>query len=111
VTHDLDQPDAVERALGDEVAIIYKHSPRCASAGLAAAEVARFAERHPDVPVYRLDVVRHRALARAVAARLAVRHESPQVILLRRGQVVWTASHAAVDAAGLEAQLRAASAA
>jgi bacillithiol system protein YtxJ len=107
----LDRPDAVDRAAAAEVAVIYKHSPRCGSSKTAELEVGRFAERHPDVPVYQLDVVRHRALARGIAERLDVRHESPQVILLRRGRVAWVGSHGEVDATAIEAQVRACSAA
>jgi len=107
----MDRPDAMDRAAAAEVAVIYKHSPRCASATTAELEVGRFAEHHPDVPVYQLDVVRHRALARSVAQRLDVRHASPQVILLRRGRVVWAGSHGEVEATAIEAQVRAGSAA
>ena len=103
----MDRPDAMDRAAAAEVAVIYKHSPRCASAKTAEREVGRFAERHPDVPVYQLDVVGQRALARSIAERLEVRHQSPQVILLRRGRVVWAGSHAEVDAATLEDHVRA----
>ena len=101
----LDRPDAVDRAAAAEVAVIYKHSPRCGSSKTAELEVGRFAERHPDVPVYQLDVVRHRALARSIAERLDVRHQSPQVILLRRGQVVWSGSHGEVEAGAIEARV------
>jgi len=107
----LDGPDAMDRAAVAEIAVVYKHSPRCASSKTAELEVGRFAERHPDVPVYQLDVVRHRALARSLAERLDVRHASPQVILLRRGRVVWAGSHGEVDAATLEDHVRAGSAA
>jgi bacillithiol system protein YtxJ len=107
----LDDAGLLASAAAAEVAVIYKHSPRCGSSRVAESEVGRFAERHPDVPVYRVDVVRHRALARDIAQRLGVRHASPQAILLRRGRVVWTGSHGEVDAEVIEAQLRAASAA
>jgi bacillithiol system protein YtxJ len=102
----LDRPAAVDRAAAAELAVIYKHSPRCESSKTAELEVGRFAERHPDVPVYQVDVVRHRALARSIAERLDVRHQSPQVILLRRGRVVWSGSHAEVEAGAIEAQVR-----
>jgi bacillithiol system protein YtxJ len=105
----LDDPAGLDRAVQSAVAVIYKHSPRCGSALFALEAVERFAARHPDVPVFQVDVVGHRALARAIAARLDVRHESPQVILLRQGRPVWVASHGQVDADALEAQLRAAS--
>jgi len=39
------------------------------------------------------DVRRAHALSRAVAERTGVRHESPQVIVPRRGRAGWSASH------------------
>lgn len=81
--------------------MIYKHSPRCGVSLNAADEVRRFAGSATEVPVYVVDVVRDRELAREVERRLGVRHESPQVILLRDGDAVWDASHRAVTARAL----------
>jgi bacillithiol system protein YtxJ len=101
-----DEP-TLERAAAEPVAVIYKHSTRCASSRMAEEEVGRFAGRHPDVPVYRVDVVRDRRLARRIAERLGVTHASPQAIVLRRGRVVWAGSHGEVDADRLVEQIRA----
>jgi bacillithiol system protein YtxJ len=40
-----------------------------------------------------IEVQRARALSSEIATRLGVAHESPQVIVLRNGQVIWSASH------------------
>jgi bacillithiol system protein YtxJ len=57
-----------------------------------------FARQHPDVPVYQVDVTRHRVLAREIASRLGIPHESPQAILVQSGIPVWHESHFAVTA-------------
>ncbi len=57
-----------------------------------------FVREHPDVPVFLVDVLGSRPLSQALAARLGVRHESPQVILLHAGIAAWHASHSAVTA-------------
>jgi bacillithiol system protein YtxJ len=44
-----------------------------------------------DIPL--IDVRRAHALSRAVEERTGVRHESPQVIVPRRGRAGWSASH------------------
>lgn len=67
-----------------------------------------FALAHPAVPIYLLDVVTRRVLSGQLAARLAVRHESPQVILLRPGAICWTGSHHQITAAQLAGQVEAA---
>jgi bacillithiol system protein YtxJ len=107
VIRDLDDAALADEAVAAEVAVIYKHSPRCGSSLVAEAEVKRFADRHPEVPVYRVDVLGHRALSRSLAQRLHVRHESPQVILLRNGAVAWVGSHGHVDADALATHLEA----
>lgn len=99
-------PLADERQLADALAapraVIYKHSPRCGVCVAAEREVTFFAEGHPNVPVYWLDVIGHQALARTVARVLEVAHESPQIILLAGGRAVWSASHWEVRAQDLE---------
>ncbi len=66
----------------------------------------RFVRDHPDVPVFLVDVLGSRPLSQALAARLGVRHESPQVILLHAGAAGWNGSHSAVTAAALAENLR-----
>ena len=50
----------------------------------------------------------HRDVSNAVATRLGVRHETPQALLVRDGQVIWTASHFRVTAQAVAAALAAA---
>jgi bacillithiol system protein YtxJ len=76
-----------------DVAILYKHSTRCPTSWSAKREVERFLERSSGTPVYIVDVVKDRSLSRWIAEVLDVRHESPQAILLRSGQVITHVSH------------------
>ena len=67
----------------------------------ALGEVQRFMAEHPAIPVYLVDVIAQRPLSREIAARLGIRHESPQAILFRQGAAAWHASHDAVTAEAL----------
>jgi bacillithiol system protein YtxJ len=52
-------------------------------------------------------VVQHsRSVSNAIAERTGIRHESPQAILLKGGEVVYHASHYDVTAEDIEAGLR-----
>jgi bacillithiol system protein YtxJ len=84
-----------------DVALIYKHSPRCGVSLAAVSEVRRFMAAEPAVPVYVVDVVRDRPVARAIERHFGIGHESPQAILLRSGVPVWNGSHRAVTVAAL----------
>lgn len=92
------EADQLDVVLAEPVAVLYKHSPLCGSSAAAARQVRAFMDAHPGVPVYLLDVIRHRPLAREVTRRLGVHHESPQALVLNAGEVVWTGSHGAVTA-------------
>ena len=91
----------LESALAEPVAVLYKHSPLCGLSAIAAGQVRTFLEAGAGAPVYVLDVIRERKLAREVERRLGIRHESPQAIVLRDGKAVWHASHRGVTAEAL----------
>ncbi len=97
----------LDEALARPLAILFKHSPRCGISAAAHAEIDRFVEAHPDVPVYRIDVLEARPLSNAVAERFGIVHQSPQAILCRDGRAVWDASHYSVTAARLDEQVKA----
>ena len=59
-----------------------------------------------DARVLLIDVRRFHGLGREVARRTGVRHESPQVIVLRDGVAVWAADHRDVAAEGIAEALR-----
>ena len=92
----------LEAPLQAPLAVVFKHSTRCGLSASALIEVRQFAACHPTIPVYLLDVIADRALARHVAQRLGVRHESPQAIVLAHGRVRWHGSHSRVSAAAME---------
>ncbi len=54
-----------------------------------------------DVPL--VDVRRAHDVSDEIARRTGVRHESPQVIVLRDGRAVWSASHGAITAGAVRA--------
>lgn len=93
----------LEQALREPVALLFKHSTRCGISTAALIEVRQYAESRPGIPVYLLDVIEDRALARRVAARVGVPHESPQAILLAQGAAIWSVSHFEVSASAVEA--------
>jgi monothiol bacilliredoxin len=91
-THDYDS------LVSRELSIIFKHSHTCPISLFAHREVSRFCETWPGAPVYLISVRRNRDVARHVAERTGVQHESPQVVVLRRGDVLAAASHDAITA-------------
>lgn len=83
--------------------LLYKHSFRCGTSLVAREEMEAFAAARPDVPVFQLDVLAQRSVSQALATLLRVRHASPQAILLRNHQPVWSATHSRITASALNA--------
>ena len=50
-----------------------------------------------SVDIYYFDLIRNRQLSNEIAERTNVRHESPQLIVLKSGKVVCHFSHMAID--------------
>lgn len=86
--------------LAAPLAVLYKHSPICPTSGVAYEEMLAF-RRRSRVPVYLVDVIKHRPLSRALAERIGVVHESPQAIVLRDGVATWHRSHYDIQADAL----------
>jgi bacillithiol system protein YtxJ len=80
--------------------VLFKHDPYC---GVSAAAHEEMEELEGEVVL--LDVSRQHELKKQVVERTGVRHESPQVIVLRGGQVAWSASHFKITAAAVRKAL------
>ncbi len=89
-----------------DLAMLYKHSPTCGVCTAALREVETFLRQFPDAKVYIVDVLAQRSLSQRIAARAGVLHESPQVILFRRGKPEWNASHYGITAAALAEEFK-----
>ena len=100
-----DPADAASLLKGDAPRLIFKHSPTCGISTKAYTEVSMFADEHPDVPVFLVDVIAQRALSRQLAVELAFPHASPQVILVADGRPFWSASHGGVTWRAIERAL------
>ena len=92
------EPEAWARAFAEEPELlIYKHPPACWAGVRAARELTALLQEDPALPLWWVDVVGERALSNQLAAMFGVRHESPQALLLRRGELVWSGSHGSVS--------------
>jgi len=84
--------------LTEPLAIVFKHSMTCGISARADGEAERFLSDHPDHRIYKVDVHRARPLSNYIENHTGIRHESPQLLVLRHGEVVWHGSHGSVTA-------------
>lgn len=73
--------------------LIFKHSTRCSISAMAKNRFEREWVDNPKIPVYYLDLLKHRDISDAIADRLSVNHESPQVLVVKNGKCIYHASH------------------
>lgn len=86
--------------------MLIKHSTRCPISAEAYDAFMKHVqvEALPGVRYALVLVVEHRPVSNAVAEDTGVKHESPQVLLLKSGVPVWTTSHRQITAAALREQ-------
>ena len=92
VTRAQDFMQLLERSLERPV-VIFKHSTTCFISASAYDEMKKF-----EGEVVLVEVQRARELSREIEKQTGVPHESPQVLILEKGTVVWNASHRKVKA-------------
>ena len=96
--------DALEQALArsaDAPVVLFKHSTTCPISSAAYEQMARVAS---DVAL--VVVQRAREVSNEIASRTGIRHESPQAIVVRNGEAVWSASHFDITAKAVEKAVR-----
>ncbi len=76
--------------------LIFKHSTRCAISSMVIKRLERQWSETEMVP-YFLDLISYRDVSNLIASSLNVTHQSPQVILLRNGEVIHHTSHNDID--------------
>lgn len=87
--------------------LIFKHSTTCpiSSTALNRLERSWKEEEVPEVSIYFLDLLRFRNLSQAIAHKYGVDHESPQVLLIKSGNAVYSESHFGINFQDLKEQL------
>ena len=74
--------------------VIFKHSTRCIISKMVLKNFEDEWAALPDnADVLFLDLLQFRELSNALAEQLHVKHESPQVIVVRNGKAIYHASH------------------
>lgn len=105
-THNLPEIDSIEDCasiMNGELVVLFKHSPTCPVSWMAHREVLQYQSSQPDIPIYLVSVRRRREVARHIADQTGIQHESPQIIVLRRGAVIAWASHDEITAEAIGA--------
>ena len=80
--------DRLEAHSDQTPVVLFKHDTTCHISAAAYREMSQLGEE-----IALVDVGQHDDVAQAIESRTGIKHESPQVLVLIRGQAVWSASH------------------
>ncbi|WP_425389706.1 bacillithiol system redox-active protein YtxJ [Ekhidna sp.] len=91
---DLNEVDEVSK---NKPVLLFKHSTRCSISAMSLSRFERGYQGESPFELYFLDLIAHRDVSNQVAEKYAVRHESPQAILIKNGKAVFDSSHMGIN--------------
>ena len=99
----LEQLDSIKKESYDQLVLIYKHSTRCGISSMVLNRLERdWSKDLITIKTYYLDLIAFRNVSNAIAEVFKVYHESPQVLLIKDGEVIFDASHSSISAESLK---------
>ncbi len=105
--HDTVRTDQLIAATDVHPLLLFKHSRTCGTSMQAFEELEAFlADADPRLTCALVTIQTDRAVSDHIASRFGLRHQSPQAILVRAGEVAWTASHFRITAEALARAVR-----
>ncbi|MCG2616893.1 bacillithiol system redox-active protein YtxJ [Terrimonas sp. NA20] len=76
--------------------VIFKHSIRCSISSVIKNRLDK--EQAPDTADFHyLDLITYRPLSNAIAEQFKITHESPQVLVIWKGECIYDDSHMAIN--------------
>ena len=107
VLRSTDELEALIEASRGRVIVIFKHSLTCPVSSAALREYESFLEAQDGGTdgFSLIEIQKNRDVSNHLSELSWVRHESPQALVLKDGEVSWHASHWAITAASLSQAL------
>lgn len=92
------------KQIPEDIYFIFKHSSTCGMSALAHQVVSE-AKDSLSYPIYKLIVQKDRPSSIEVAEHFGIRHESPQLILVKNDNAIWNASHGSISPSSIRLAL------
>jgi len=98
---------AARNSSKDKTVVVLKHSTTCPVSANALREFESYLadKPEPDADYYLVKVIESRPVSNQIAEDTGIKHESPQIICLKKQQPYWSASHWSVTKAHMSAVL------
>jgi len=83
--------------------LFFKHSTRCSISSMALSRFEQNAEQLNEIcDLYFINLLEFRQISNKLEEISNVMHQSPQVIVLKNNEVIYTETHSSIDAKGIE---------
>lgn len=102
---DLGQLNEIVDLSNNQAVLIFKHSTRCSISRMALKNFEKEFDLEDKIIPYFLDLLNHRDISNEIASRFEVVHQSPQLLLIKNGSVIYHDSHSGIDADKLNSYL------
>ena len=100
----LDQLEDIVHLSFEGPVAIFKHSTSCPISGMAKR---RIEQAWPDnITLFYLDLLSFRNISNTISEKFSVIHESPQLIVLYSGEVVYHGSHLNINISEVESNIQ-----
>ena len=103
--NDINQLDEIVAESKFKPVVIFKHSTSCSISRMALKGFERDFNFGDEVLVYFLDLLNFRDISNKIASVFDVRHQSPQILVIKDGNSIYNASHENIDVTILKHKL------
>ena len=81
------------------IAVVYKHSHRCSTSNMALNRIESSWNNKEMIHAkpFFVNVIHARSLSNKIAETFGVRHESPQILIIKDEKCVYSASHLSIS--------------
>lgn len=86
--------DKILQESQQENQLIFKHSNSCGISNIVKQRLEKEAKDAPQFTnIHLIDVIKQRSLSADLATQINVQHESPQILVISKGQCIFHTSH------------------
>ncbi len=93
--NDEDQLRQIRERSAERAQVIFKHSTRCPLSAVVKNRLER-GEQPDQIDFYYLDLLNHRRISNKIVETFQIGHESPQILLIVKGECVYDESHVGI---------------
>ena len=93
----MDQLEAIAEKSNGRPQVIFKHSNTCGISRMVLNMFEGSYDMDLDIDLYFLTIQNHRDISNRIAEKFDVLHESPQLLVVKDGEVTFHTSHGAIS--------------